>query len=110
MQENKNDMACNTASNYRNPPRRPQSAYNVYYQMERQRILQELDRDADPYDTTVQKVPYTEKIVSDFIELQRLKNSDPTQPKGKRKHTKSHGKISFIDLARLAAKRWSAWA
>jgi hypothetical protein len=62
----------------KNKPKRPLSAYNIFFKEERQRILQSIPDE--------QAVPSTDKR--------------------KRKKT-PHGKIGFQDLARMIGKRWN---
>jgi HMG (high mobility group) box len=59
-------------------PKRPLSAYNLYFRSERQALLGE-DLIAKEYGV-----------------------ADPT----KRKHRKTHGKISFKDMARIISEKW----
>lgn len=70
-------------------PKRPPSAYNLYFQLERERLLaNEPDRE------------FTAEEVARIAETQVL------GLKPKRKHRKSHGKISFAELARVIANKW----
>jgi len=65
------------------------SSYNLYFQVERQRILDGTDN--QPLVLTAKDVFHVSR---DF------------KAKPKRKHRKSHGRITFLDLARTIAKRW----
>ena len=62
---------------------------NIYFQFERKRILDETD--------------HTVPIVNAQVAFQV---SMAYRMKPPRKHRKSHGKISFLDLSRTVARRW----
>jgi len=66
-------------------PKRPLSAYNIFFQHEREKIV-----------TNAPDTPVT---------LESLK-IDSTRKLKKRRHRKSHGKIGFADLARKIAEKW----
>lgn len=69
-------------------PKRPLSAYNIFFKEERQRIL-----DSIP-----------ESVVPPVDESSSSSSSD-NKPKRKRAH-KPHGKIGFEDLAKQIGERW----
>ena len=72
-------------------PKRPLSAYNMFFQLERQRVVEEDGK---------QKGLYTR---AEIFAANFDKNSEgPHRP-----HRKVHGKISFIDLAKMISKRWN---
>jgi hypothetical protein len=68
-------------------PKRPLSAYNIFFQHEREKIV-----------SNAPDIPVT---------LESLK-IDPRRPPKKRRHRKSHGKIGFADLTRRIAERWKS--
>jgi hypothetical protein len=71
-------------------PKRPLSAYNLFFQLERERLV---TGDA-------QKNVLLEDISAICVQHKKKK--------AKRKHRKTHGKIGFADLARTIASRWKS--
>jgi len=70
-------------------PRQPLSSYNLFFLLERTRILDGTDHECFP-------------ITLSFV--QRVVSAQKGRPK--RPHRKSHGKIGFRELARTVASRW----
>jgi hypothetical protein len=66
----------------KNKPKRPLSAYNVFFKEERERILQEIPNGHD------------------YVEQE--------EPNDKKRKALPHGKIGFESLARTIGKRWKA--
>jgi hypothetical protein len=72
-------------------PKRPNSAFNIFFQVERQRLISKDNVDG----------PYTRSEVYS-INLDKAARLE----KSKRPHRKTHGRITFVDLAKTIAQKW----
>ena len=98
--ESNNDDAETSPRQYRKGwrkprgmPKRPMSSYNLFFQLERERLVNdEEDRVFTPED------------IDRIAKIQKQKDLSCQ----KRKHRKSHGKISFSQLARVIADKWKS--
>ncbi|KAL3789359.1 hypothetical protein HJC23_006513 [Cyclotella cryptica] len=97
-------------------PIRPLTAYHLYFQLEREFIIQSTVSD----DYNIEKVdirPIGLEIDPEmplryhYIHLSPDWYASGKEKRGssdqKRKHRKTHGKIAFLDLSRLVASRWA---
>jgi HMG-box domain len=79
-------------------PKRPLSAYNIFFQEERQKLLKDPDEEGNP-DTTA----------DDSKPAAIHAPTEPPPNKGgskKRKRGKPHHKVSFEEMAKIIGQRW----
>jgi hypothetical protein len=88
-------------------PMRPLTAYHIYFQIEREFIIQTLSgEDAD------KSIFEGKKCLDDVPERYRATKLSPDWyfgpgKRAKRKHRKQHGKIGFLELSRVISTRWA---
>lgn len=88
-------------------PMRPLTAYHIFFQIEREYIIQttpgaDADSSIHNHKSYLQDVPrrYSNiKLSTDWY-------AGPGK-RAKRKHRKSHGKIGFLELSRVVSQRWA---
>lgn len=104
-------------------PTRPLTGYHLFFQLEREYILQTTDRDTDaavygprrndnrPLGKELDdKMPFRYRYIHlnpHWYASGSGKRVNDGKPLPKRKHRRTHGKISFLDLSKAIAVRWA---
>jgi hypothetical protein len=89
-------------------PMRPLTAYHIFFQIEREYIIQTLP---DAGEESPKSSP-NKKVLEDVPDRYKAVKLSPDWYFGpgkrpKRKHRKAHGKVGFMELSRIIASRWA---
>ena len=115
---NPNPEPINTANLVTTKPPRPYTEYTMFYQLEREYILHRILVDEDDAKAQAeQKVQAQNALFKDDPLMPQKYRTLPlradwyisgkSKKPSKRKHSKTHGKIGFLELTRMIAARWS---
>jgi hypothetical protein len=88
-------------------PMRPLTAYHIFFQIERELIIQTSEGEISNKSSLDNKV-YLDDVPQRYKSIKLLPDwyAGPGKRK-KRKHRKQHGKIGFLELSRVISARWA---
>ena len=88
-------------------PMRPLTAYHIFFQLEREYIIQTSDGEIANKSSLDNKI-YLDDVPERYKNIRLLRDwyAGPGKRK-KRKHRKQHGKIGFLELSRIISTRWA---
>jgi len=91
-------------------PMRPLTAYHIFFQIERELIIQTSEGEISNKSSLDNKV-YLDDVPQRYKSIRLLPDwyAGPGKRK-KRKHRKQHGKIGFLELSRVISARWAQLA
>lgn len=89
-------------------PQRPLTAYHIFFQIEREYIIQTTAGPSDGSDNSNEEKKLLRNVPSRYANTKLRPDwfAGPGKRK-KRKHRKSHGKIGFHELSSLISTRWA---
>lgn len=98
--------SAHATSNVVKKPMRPLTAYHIYFQIEREYIIQTESR---PDASIHENKSYIHDVPRRYRSIKLLPDwyAGPGKKQQKRRHRKSHGKIGFLELSRVISKRWA---
>jgi hypothetical protein len=98
---------CDLSKNSPIKPMRPLTAYHIFFQIEREYIIQTTSG-ADDDASIHSNKSYQPNVPLRYSNI-KLSNNWFAGPgkRAKRKHRKSHGKIGFLELSRVVSQRWA---
>jgi hypothetical protein len=89
-------------------PMRPLTAYHIFFQIEREYIIQTTPGGGDASSSIHDHKSYQPNVPRRYANI-KLSHDWYAGPgkRAKRKHRKSHGKIGFLELSRVVSQRWA---
>lgn len=106
QQQSKNNLTSLDATTNVKKPMRPLTAYHIYFQIEREYIIQ---TESGPDVSIHENKSYVHDVPRRYRSIKLLPDwyAGPGKKQQKRRHRKSHGKIGFLELSRVISKRWA---